>query len=658
MSDAALRRSKRVALLAWLVTARPRGFHRREKIVAIFWPELPANRARAALRTSLTRLRHDHGAELIRGRGADEVAADGTIVTCDVVEFEDAIDRGDHERALALYRGPFLDGVRVDGAGEELEEWIGAERRRLHAAAVKAACSASLGAEAAGDIDRALATARMARVLAPHDETVARRVMELLSATGNRGSALREYEDFAAGLRVAFGVEPAAETQALRARLVSGTPPHDRAAVVREAAHGDSTIYSTASTTALGALPAALTSPTPQTSPPRRRRRVLPVLLAAAGIVGVGVTAAVVAAPDVAVHMPAEAVVEWQGIMPLRTGPPGRFGSRAVLDSTGDALLVFGGIDDVASERIASLAPGYWRLRGFGTSDRASWSRVATAPGPHPAPRWLFGASSVAALDRVIVHGGAMGFSSPCASDTWVLDHASGIGAVPRWREVRTRGATPPPRSAFDQVFDARRNRLIVFAGNDCFYPDFEDTWVLAFDDSSMTTGAWTMLDADSSAGIPLQRDAYMAAYDTAAGRLLIFGGRAAATPTGELWALEHANGMDGTAAWHPIRCEGEAPVLLGAASAYDARADTWTLFGGADANGQHTRGVWRVTGASRDRARCRWSRLDIAEPTPAARSGASAAFLSSDRGIVIFGGEFHNVPLADAWVLRGKRGP
>ena len=52
-----LRGPKRVALLAYLAIATPRGPQRRDSLVALLWPELDQERARAALRHTLYHLR-------------------------------------------------------------------------------------------------------------------------------------------------------------------------------------------------------------------------------------------------------------------------------------------------------------------------------------------------------------------------------------------------------------------------------------------------------------------------------------------------------------------------------------------------------------------------------------------------------------------------
>jgi len=60
--------------LCWRTSRRPdpRGFHRRDKVAALFWPELDDERARHPSGTTLTRLRDDVGDDVFASRGADE----------------------------------------------------------------------------------------------------------------------------------------------------------------------------------------------------------------------------------------------------------------------------------------------------------------------------------------------------------------------------------------------------------------------------------------------------------------------------------------------------------------------------------------------------------------------------------------------------------
>src|SRR5438067_2415794 len=83
-----LARPKPLALLVYLALARPRGFHRHDALLALFWPESDTERAQASLRQSLLVLRRALGPDALRRRGRAEVALDDDRVGCDVVAFE------------------------------------------------------------------------------------------------------------------------------------------------------------------------------------------------------------------------------------------------------------------------------------------------------------------------------------------------------------------------------------------------------------------------------------------------------------------------------------------------------------------------------------------------------------------------------------------
>src|SRR5688572_9094738 len=71
--DSLLRQSKRVSLLAYLAAATPHGFHRRDTLLGVFWPELDGQRARSALSQALYVLRSALGHEAILTRGDADV---------------------------------------------------------------------------------------------------------------------------------------------------------------------------------------------------------------------------------------------------------------------------------------------------------------------------------------------------------------------------------------------------------------------------------------------------------------------------------------------------------------------------------------------------------------------------------------------------------
>ena len=213
-----LTRSRRLALLAYLAAATPRGFHRRDTLLALFWPELDQEHARAALRQALHVLRDALGDDVVVTRGDEEVGLDFDRLWCDVVAWDDAVATGRLGEAFACYQGHLLEGFFIPGAGE-FERWLERERARLQQAASRSAQALVQECEAAGDLHAALEWARRAARLAPHEEDPLRQLVTLLDRLGDRAGAVAAYEEFAKGLGADLETEPAAETKALLAAV-------------------------------------------------------------------------------------------------------------------------------------------------------------------------------------------------------------------------------------------------------------------------------------------------------------------------------------------------------------------------------------------------------------------------------------------------------
>ena len=216
--NALLTQPKRTALFVYLVLARPRGFHRRDKLLALFWPDLDESHARDALNQALRFLRRIVGNNVILSRGAEEVEVDAGRVSCDVYAFESHLDDGRHEDGLALYRGELLESFHPP-ASNELEQWLDVERTRLRMRAHKASTHLRDEAAARGELSLAITWARRASGFAPLEETDFRRLLELLGAAGDHGGASRAYQEFARRLEQELEVEPAPQTRALVAEI-------------------------------------------------------------------------------------------------------------------------------------------------------------------------------------------------------------------------------------------------------------------------------------------------------------------------------------------------------------------------------------------------------------------------------------------------------
>ena len=212
-----LRQPKRTALLVYLACAQPRGFHRRDRLLSLFWPEADDTHARDALNTALRYLRHMLGADAIVSRGGEEVGVDSERLRCDAAAFQDALEQGRTENALALYRGNLLEGFHVSDA-PGFEEWLEGERARLRTRAAEGARTLA-DRIAERDPAGAIELARLAVRLAPDDERTRRRLIELLAAGGDAAGALRVYEEFAVWLRDEFGAEPSEATRQAVSRV-------------------------------------------------------------------------------------------------------------------------------------------------------------------------------------------------------------------------------------------------------------------------------------------------------------------------------------------------------------------------------------------------------------------------------------------------------
>jgi cysteine-rich repeat protein len=335
-------------------------------------------------------------------------------------------------------------------------------------------------------------------------------------------------------------------------------------------------------------------------------------------------------------------------------GPGRRFGAAMAYSTTRGKVVLFGGREVPATG--ATLADT-WEY------DASGWQQVAASG---PAGRWAHTLTKAANGDVVLV-GGASG--STILDDVWTYGGTWSEQPLELWPSARI---TP-------LVYDSVRREVVVFSGaNERAGIPVADTW--AFDGET-----WRKR---SSSG-PVPRSQHALAFDTARGRVVMFGGE----PVGlgdpklgdETWE------WDGTT-WHAIAPAqkpsgrrhpalaydedrhvvvmfgGQQPLqqtgLLGdtweydgttwvqtatsgplpqkeAAIAYDATAHRMILF---DADGT----TWSYQGTT-------WSRL--IEPGPAAPSARQLTTLHYDQArgrVVLYGGVDNDVYYADRWELDG----
>ena len=211
-----------LALLAVLAVAGELGVSR-EKLLAYFWPDSDEDRARNVLRQLMHTIRRDLGLPNLFV-GTSELRLDAALMTTDSAEFELACRAGEYETAVALYRGPFLDGFYLSNAAG-FESWKESERARCARRFVEAAERAGRAASAVGDHARALTMWQRLAVEEPLNSRIAAELMRALTAAGDLGGALKHARVHEAVLREEIGGNAAAEFRRVADELATRSSP-------------------------------------------------------------------------------------------------------------------------------------------------------------------------------------------------------------------------------------------------------------------------------------------------------------------------------------------------------------------------------------------------------------------------------------------------
>ena len=230
---------------------------------------------------------------------------------------------------------------------------------------------------------------------------------------------------------------------------------------------------------------------------------------------------------------------QWTLVAPVTVRPTERLGHVAVHDPLRDRMLVFGG-------RTPTGTP----LSDVWAYDLAQqkWTLLSPAGTP-PSPRFQHHAVYDPVRDRLIVFGGA-GLPGTLLGDVWALE----LSESPAWTPLAPTGTPPSPRRAHSLIYDSLRDRLVMAGGLDAS-GRLNDAWTL----SLTGTPAWSPIVPIGL--IPLPRWGHSAVYDAARDRMVMFGGETATDPPEnfETWELP----FNETPTWHFLAA-GPARFLFG----------------------------------------------------------------------------------------------
>ncbi len=241
------------ALLAFLAVEAERP-HRRETLAGLLWPEYPERSARASLRNVLSNARRvigdretDHPflwieRQTIQFNSNADAQVDVTTFTeglelASASPLSHAETAHELEAAMALYQGGFLEGFSLPDS-PAFDEWALLKREQLQRQALAALGRLADHYERQGETERALRFAWRRVETDPYRGVAQRGLMRLLALSGQRETALAQYETFRCLLAEEMGVAPTEETVWLYEQIQAGelaplasapriTPRHD-----------------------------------------------------------------------------------------------------------------------------------------------------------------------------------------------------------------------------------------------------------------------------------------------------------------------------------------------------------------------------------------------------------------------------------------------
>jgi DNA-binding SARP family transcriptional activator len=228
-TPAALDSRKSLALLAYLV--RQRRPLARASLAALLWADLPEARGRRNLSRELTQLtallpdsiQADHASVTWSGRAAWVDVA----MAAELLQPRPAgTPASSLVEAVALYRGPFMEGFTLDNSAE-FESWLLQEREQWQQRITAALEQLITQSVEQGEYGLAQQHTRRWLELEPWQEEAHRTLMLLLARSGQRSAALAQFEACRRALARELDIEPSHELIALAEQIRTGAlaPP-------------------------------------------------------------------------------------------------------------------------------------------------------------------------------------------------------------------------------------------------------------------------------------------------------------------------------------------------------------------------------------------------------------------------------------------------
>jgi len=186
----------------------------------------------------------------------------------------------------------------------------------------------------------------------------------------------------------------------------------------------------------------------------------------------------------------------------------------------------------------------------------------------------------------------------------------------------------PQPRSGYAMAYDANRERVVLFGGQDSSDVKLNDTW-------EWYENKWHKVK--HAGETPSPRINAAIAYDQQEQKIILFGGIDSTGFLQDTWAY----GKNG---WEQMTVRNAPSPRQLATAAYDAIHHNTVLFGGRDENGDRLGDTWIFEDSE-------WSLA--AETGPSPRSSHAMVHDDSEMSILMYGGYDGNM-LSDIWLWLG----
>jgi hypothetical protein len=262
----------------------------------------------------------------------------------------------------------------------------------------------------------------------------------------------------------------------------------------------------------------------------------------------------------------------WQKAAVAGPKPPTAEDQSTLYDPVGHRLLVYGGETDDAVNSLWSLDLKSYRWRNMTTKDAPIREGHTAVYDP--------------TRKRMIVFGGQHDLETDLHT-VWTLDLNPESKTFEKWQNETLPAGNPPGRFDHAAVFDARKNRMVVFGGwskNKKAY--FGDTWALNLGGGTEKP-QWTQIQAPTR---PADRRNASAVYDPSLNLFLLFGGLGKDGALNDVWAFDLTSD-----AWVQLTPKGAAPAGRSDAEAlYDTSRRSVIVYGGVNAGGK-VRDMWEL---------------------------------------------------------------